>query len=96
MPGDFTKLTSYRVVSIEASVFVCGSHGVNAMLEEPGFQLVVRYEVLLVDSVCQCVCLYILLVRSHWCVDNQSTCVFVFVQELGNISLTKQQSQFVR
>lgn len=51
-PGDFTKLTSYSVFSIEANVFVCGSHGVNAILE-PEFQLAVLCgEVVLVDSVC--------------------------------------------
>lgn len=56
LPGDFTKLTSYRVVSIEANVFVSGSHGVIAILEEPGFQLVVLCgEVVLVDSVYLCV-----------------------------------------
>ena len=50
---------------MEANVFVSGSHGVNAILEEPGFQLVVLCgEVVLVDSllVCVCVCLCVLLV----------------------------------
>lgn len=64
MPGDFTKLTSYRVVSIEANVFVSGSHGVNAILEEPGLRLVVRRgEVVLVDSarLCVSVCAF------SWC-----------------------------
>lgn len=59
-PGDFTKLTSYSVLSIEANVFVSGSHGVNAILEEPALQLaVVRVEVVLVDPpslLCVCVC----------------------------------------
>ncbi len=64
MPGDFTKLTSYRVVSIEANVFVSGSHGVNAILGEPGLHLVVlRGEVVLVDSagLCVSVCAF------SWC-----------------------------
>lgn len=61
LPGDFTKLTSYRAVSIEANVFVSGSHGVNAILEEPGSQLLALCgEVVLVDSAvaCACVCVY--------------------------------------
>lgn len=54
-PEDFTKLTSSGVVSIEATVFVCGSHGVNAILLQPGLQLLVLCaQVLLVDSGCLC------------------------------------------
>lgn len=56
-PGDFTKLTSWSELSIRAAVFVRGSHGVNAILEEPALQLAaVCVEVALVDSVCVCIC----------------------------------------
>ena len=56
-PGDFTKPTSYSELSIQADVFVHGSHGVNAILVEPAFQIdVLHGEVVLVDSLCVCVC----------------------------------------
>lgn len=55
-PGDFTKLTSWSELSIGAALFVCRSHGVNAILEEPALQLAaVCAEVALVDSVRVCV-----------------------------------------
>lgn len=92
LPGDFTKLTSYRVVSIEASVFVSGSHGVNAILEEPGLLFVaLRGEVVLVDSACFCVSgLCIFLVCST---VNQHVYSFVFVQELGNVISVCEKKQ---
>lgn len=59
-PGDFTKLTSWSELSIGAALFVCGSHGVNAILEEPALQsAAVCVGVALVDSVRVCVCVYV-------------------------------------